>query len=152
MMQQSENKHEHYMQKAFALAQQAFEEGEVPVGAVVVYNNRIIGKGYNQCERLKDATAHAEMIAITAASEFLNSKYLKDCILYVTLEPCMMCGGAIYWSQLNHIIYGASDPQKGCLSANKNLFGKKTNWISGILKESCSELINQFFSLQRETK
>lgn len=148
-MKKTGNKHEQYMRKALALAHQALEEGEVPVGAIVVYKDMIIGKGYNQSERLVDATAHAEMIAITAAAEYLNSKYLKECILYVSLEPCLMCGGAMQWSQVNHIVYGAADPNKGCFSKNMHLFPKKITITSGILAEECGTLINQFFADKR---
>lgn len=144
-----ENLHQTYMKKALQQAQQAFEEGEIPIGAIVVYNKQIIAKGYNQTERLKDATAHAEMIAITAASEYLNSKYLKECTLYVTVEPCIMCGGALMWSQVPNIIYGTADEQKGCLSSNKHLLLDKTNIISGVLQEECKTLLLDFFKEKR---
>ena len=124
--------HESFMKKALALAEQAKEEGEVPVGAVIVYKNIVIGKGYNQTEKLKDATAHAEMIAITAAAEYLNSKYLKNCTLYVSLEPCLMCGGALMWSQLDHIVYGAADKERGCISTSKHLLPIKTNIFDSV--------------------
>lgn len=149
-MKDPAQKHIQFMRKALDLAKRAKEEGEVPVGAIVVYKDMIIGKGYNQSERLVDATAHAEMIAITAAAEYLNSKYLKECILYVTLEPCLMCGGAMQWSQVGQIVYGAADPQKGCFSTQKNLLPKKTEVISGILEGECSELILSFFQEKRE--
>jgi len=148
-MKDEQKKHELFMQKAFQLAQQARDEGEIPVGAVVVYNNVVIAKGYNQTERLNDATAHAEMIAITAASEYLNSKYLKDCTLYVTLEPCIMCGGAASWSQVPNIIYGANDEQKGAFSTAKHLLPKKTKIQGGILKDICQEILLQFFEEKR---
>ena len=106
-------KHQRFMARAFMLAEQAFEEGEVPVGAVLVHKGQIIGKGYNQVERLNDPTAHAEMIAISAACETLAEKYLKDCTLYVTLEPCPMCAGAAVWSKLGGIVFGAVDPKSG---------------------------------------
>lgn len=137
--------HESFMKIALDLAEQAKEEGEVPVGAVIVYKNMVIGKGYNQTEKLKDATAHAEMIAITAAAEYLNSKYLKNCTLYVSLEPCLMCGGAAMWSQLEHIVFGATDTERGCISTGKHLLPKKTKIITGILEEQCSSLVKQFF-------
>jgi len=122
----------------------------VPIGAVVVYKDMIIGRGYNQSEKLKDATAHAEMIAITAAAEYLNSKYLKECTLYVTMEPCIMCGGAIQWSQIDNIVYGANDPKKGCFSQKMHLLPKKTKITSGILREKCSQIVLDFFKDKRE--
>ena len=144
-----DNKHQHFMRKALDLAKQAKEEGEVPVGAIIVFKDQVIAKGYNQTERLVDSTAHAEMIAITAAEEYMNSKYLKDCTLYVTLEPCLMCGGAIQWSQLGQIVYGVSDPEKGCLSRNMHLFPKKTKIVAGILAQECEALIMDFFNSKR---
>jgi tRNA(adenine34) deaminase len=144
-----DNKHQHFMRKALDLAKQAKEEGEVPVGAIIVFKDQVIAKGYNQTERLVDSTAHAEMIAITAAEEYMNSKYLKDCTLYVSLEPCLMCGGAIQWSQLGQIVYGASDPEKGCLSRNMHLFPKKTKIVAGILAQECEALIMDFFNSKR---
>lgn len=149
-MEDASKKHEFYLSKAYQLAEQALEENEVPIGAVVVYKDTIIGKGYNQSERLTDATAHAEMIAITAAAEYLNSKYLKDCTLYITMEPCLMCGGAIQWSQIDQVVYGASDPQKGCFSRNMHLLPKKTKVTSGVLAEKCSEIVRSFFKMKRE--
>lgn len=148
-MKDEQKKHELFMRKAFQLAEQAREEGEIPVGAVVVYNNIVIAKGYNQTERLKDATAHAEMIAITSAADYLNSKYLKDCTLYVSLEPCIMCGAAATWSQIPNIVYGASDEHKGCFSTDKNIFPKNTKIIGGVLKEVCQEILLQFFEEKR---
>ena len=148
-MNVADKTHEAYMKKAFDLAMQAKEEGEVPVGALVVYNNMIIGKGYNQTEKLKDATAHAEMIAITAAAEFLNSKYLKNCTLYVTLEPCLMCGGALMWSQIDQIVYGAKDKERGCISTKHHLLPKKTKIIGGILEEACGNVVKEFFQEKR---
>lgn len=142
--------HEIFMKKALQLALQAYEENEIPIGAVVVFENQIIAKGYNQTERLKDATAHAEMIAITAASEYLNSKYLKDCTLYVTVEPCVMCGGALMWSQIPNIVYGTPDIQKGCISTNKNQLLDKITIIGGVLGEECKSLLLDFFKEKRE--
>lgn len=141
--------HETFMKKAFDLALQAKEEGEIPVGALVVYNNMIIGKGYNQSEKLKDATAHAEMIAITAAAEFLNSKYLKQCTLYVTLEPCLMCGGAMMWSQVAQIVYGAKDSERGCFSTEHHLLPKRTHIVAGIMEAECSTIMKDFFMEKR---
>ncbi|MCB9225586.1 MAG: nucleoside deaminase [Chitinophagales bacterium] len=137
------------MKKALQLAQQAYEENEIPIGAVVVFENQIIAKGYNQTEKLKDATAHAEMIAITAASEYLNSKYLKNCTLYVTVEPCIMCGGALMWSQIPNIVYGTPDIQKGCISTNKNQLLDKTTVVSGVLEKECKSLLLDFFKEKR---
>lgn len=148
-MEEQTKTHEFFMQKALNLALQAYDEGEVPVGAILVHNNMIIGKGYNQVERLRDATAHAEMIAITSAAEYLNSKYLIDCTLYVTLEPCLMCGGALVWSQVPKIVYGASDENNGCISTAKHLFPKKVQIENGYLQEACQEILLQFFREKR---
>jgi tRNA(adenine34) deaminase len=144
-----EKTHEFFMKKALTLAQQALEEDEVPIGAIVVCNNQIVGKGYNQVEKLKDATAHAEMLAITAASEFLNSKYLIDCTLYVTIEPCIMCAGALKWSQVGTIVYGASEPNMGFQSKNVDVFPEKTQIISGVIADECAELMLNFFKAKR---
>lgn len=144
-----ENQHLIFMKKALQLAEQAFEEQEIPIGAVIVFENQIIAKGYNQTEKLKDATAHAEMIAITAASEYLNSKYLKKCTLYVTVEPCIMCGGALMWSQIPNIVYGTSDIQKGCISTNNNQLLEKTTILGGVLEEECKSLLLDFFKEKR---
>lgn len=142
--------HEFYIKKALQLAEQAFEEDEIPVGAVVVCQNQIIGKGYNQVERLRDATAHAEMLAITAASEYLGAKYLKDCTLYVTLEPCIMCGGASKWAQIENIVYGAVDDKMGFFSTQQSPLPKKVNIVAGILEQECSELLHRFFAEKRK--
>lgn len=145
-----EKTHEFYMKKACELAQLAYEKDEVPVGALVVCNNQIIGKGYNQVETLRDATAHAEMLAITAASEFLNSKYLHNCTLYVTIEPCIMCAGALKWSQIGSIVFGASEPNMGFQSKGVNVFPEKTQITGGILADECAELMLSFFRSKRE--
>ena len=144
-----EKQHEIFMKKALQLARQAYDENEIPIGAVVVFENQIIAKGYNQTEKLKDATAHAEMIAITAASEYLNSKYLESCTLYVTVEPCIMCGGALMWSQIPNIVYGTPDIQKGCISTNKNQLLDKTTVVSGVLEKECKSLLLDFFKEKR---
>ncbi len=136
---------EYFMEIAYKEAQKAFDEGEVPVGAIVVCENRIIGKGYNLTERLHDVTAHAEMQAITAASNYLGAKYLVDCRLYVTLEPCIMCAGAIYWAQLGELIIGASDAKRGFLREGKHLVHPKTEIRNGILEDKCSLLVKDFF-------
>ncbi|UAY51845.1 tRNA adenosine(34) deaminase TadA [Ferruginibacter albus] len=142
---------EHYMQQAFKEAQRAYEEGEVPVGAVVVMNNKIIGRGYNQVEKLTDSTAHAEIIALTAAFNFLGSKYLPEATLYVTVEPCLMCSGALYWSKIGRIVYGADDEKNGYKknTAPNNPFHPKTEIVKGILKEECAQLMKDFFKERR---
>jgi tRNA(adenine34) deaminase len=137
--------HEHFMKEALREARMAFEEGEVPVGAVMVCDNRIIGRGRNQTEKLKDATAHAEMIAITAATQWLGGKYLADCTLYVTLEPCVMCAGALNWSQLPRLVYGATDIQRGFTLVSDPLLHPRTEIIRGILEEDCKSLLVEFF-------
>ncbi len=142
---------EHYMQQALREAQNAFDAGEVPVGAVVVMNNRIIGRGHNQVELLNDSTAHAEIIAITAAFNFLGSKYLSDATLYVTLEPCLMCAGALYWSKIGRIVWGAADEKNGhrrCTAPN-NPFHPKTELVSGVLQEDAASLMKAFFKARR---
>lgn len=141
---------EYYMKEAFRQAQYAYEEGEIPVGAVVVAGNRIIAKAYNQTERLTDITAHAEMLAITSASNYLGSKYLKDCTLYVTLEPCPMCAGALYWSQIGRIVYGASDEKRGFKKVSSEMLHPKTEVVSGIMKDACEDLLQEFFKKLRE--
>ena len=137
----------YFMQKALQEAQIAFEQGEVPVGAVITIGERIIAKAHNLTERLTDVTAHAEMQAITAASEYLGGKYLMDCTLYVTLEPCAMCAGALYWSQIGRLIYGATDSKRG-YHLFGNLLHPKTQVVQGVLEEPCSQIVKDFF-LQR---
>ncbi|EFK59488.1 nucleoside deaminase [Sphingobacterium spiritivorum] len=139
---------EFYMKAALTLAKKAYEEDEVPIGAVIVSQGKIIGKGYNLTERLNDVTAHAEMQAFTAASSYLGGKYLKDCTLYVTVEPCVMCAGASYWTQVSRIVYGAPDEKRGASRYGK-LFHPKTEIISGVLQEECAELITSFFRQKR---
>ncbi len=136
---------DHYMKEAYKQALMAYEEGEIPVGAVIVANNQIIARAYNQTERLNDPTAHAEMLAITAASNHLGTKYLSDCSLYVTLEPCGMCAGALYWSQLKVLVYSASDDKRGFTALNKNLIHPKTDIRRGPMVQECSELVSSFF-------
>jgi tRNA(adenine34) deaminase len=140
--------HEYFMKQALAEAQKAFDAGEVPVGAVIVANNKIIGKGHNHTERLNDVTAHAEMQAITAAANYIGAKYLIDCILYVTLEPCIMCGGALFWSQIGKVVYGATDEKRGYRKAGNSLH-PKTEVISGVMADECSELVKNFFKKLR---
>ena len=138
----------YFMQKAFEQAELAFEMDEVPVGAVVVIDQRIIARAHNLTERLKDVTAHAEMQAITAAAHFLNGKYLKGCILYVTLEPCVMCMGALYWSQLDRVVFGASDLKRGFASQGVQAH-PKTKIQGGVLAEDSGTLMERFFKNKR---
>ncbi len=140
---------EYFMKKALEQAQMAFEKNEVPVGAVVVHGNQIIARAHNLTETLNDVTAHAEMQVFTAAASFIGGKYLKDCILYVTLEPCVMCAGASFWTQIPKIIYGASDPKRGMKHVGENLLHPKTEVIGGILEEECAELLRAFFKNKR---
>lgn len=138
-----------FMKEALKEAQKAFNEDEVPVGAVVVCNNKIIARTYNLTEKLNDVTAHAEMQAITSAANYLNGKYLKECTIYITLEPCIMCGGALYWSQIGKIVYGASDSKRGYTILNKNILHPKTEIVSGVLADECAEIIKKFFEQKR---
>lgn len=140
---------EAFMKEALKQAQYAFEEGEVPVGAIVVSDNKIISRAYNQVERLNDVTAHAEILAITAAENFLGSKYLTGCKLYVTLEPCTMCAGATYWAQLDEVIYGASDNKRGFSNQAPDALHPKAKVKTGIMAEACSELMTSFFTRMR---
>ncbi len=140
--------HEYFMNEAFKEAQKAFNLNEVPVGAVIVAGNRIIGRGHNLTEQLNDVTAHAEMQAITAAANFIGAKYLEECTLYVTLEPCVMCAGALFWSQITQVVYGAPDPKRG-FSKTGNLLHPKTEIISGIMEEECATLLRDFFKKLR---
>ena len=137
------------MAEALREAKAALEEGEIPIGAVVICRGRIIGKGHNMTERLHDATAHAEMIAITAATEAMGGKYLSDCTLYVTVEPCPMCAGALNWSQIGRIVYGAIDPKRGYSLFSPSLLHPKTQVSAGVLAEECAELITGFFKDKR---
>ena len=142
---------EFFMRQALVQAQKAFDEDEVPVGAVVVMNDRIIARGYNQTEKLADPTAHAEMIALTSAFHFLGSKYLPDATLYVTVEPCLMCAGALYWSKIDRVVYGASDVKNGYLHITKDTspFHPKTDLHRGVLSEECAALMKSFFQKKR---
>lgn len=139
----------YFMKKALQEAEMAFDKGEIPVGAVIVINNTIIARSHNLTELLHDVTAHAEMQAITAAANFLGGKYLKDCTLYVTLEPCQMCAGALYWSQISKIVYGASDEQRGCTEMGTQLH-PKTEVVSGVLAEEAGALMKRFFAERRK--
>jgi tRNA(adenine34) deaminase len=139
----------YFMSEAFRLAEHAYDEGEIPVGAVVVIGERIIGKGYNQTERLHDVTAHAEMLAITAASDHLGSKYLQDCTLYVTLEPCVMCAGALYWTQMKRIVVGAKDEKRGFSRIGTKILHPRTQLTTGILGDESRALLLKFFKTLR---
>ncbi|ARV11615.1 tRNA-specific adenosine deaminase [Gilvibacter sp. SZ-19] len=138
----------YFMKKALQEAQEAYRQGEIPVGAVVVAGGTIIARAHNLTETLTDVTAHAEMQAITAAANYLGGKYLHDCTLYVTLEPCQMCGGALYWSQISRIVYGARDMERGCINLNTKLH-PKTKITGGILEEEAASLMKQFFIEKR---
>jgi tRNA(adenine34) deaminase len=150
----TKNLHENFMFEAFKLAEKAYSEGEIPVGAIVVYQNRIIGKGYNQVELLKDPTAHAEMLAISAACATLQKKYLTGCSLYVTLEPCPMCAGAAVWSKLDRIIFGAMDEKAGGCGTMFNItensaLNHRIEIIQGVMEYDCQYLLKQFFKSRR---
>jgi tRNA(adenine34) deaminase len=145
-------KDEQYMQQALREANQAFENEEVPVGAVIVMNDRIIARGYNQVEKLSDPTAHAEIIALTSAFHFLGSKYLPEATIYITIEPCLMCAGALYWSKIGRIVYGTDDEKNGYrknMAKDLSPFHPKTILEKGVLKEECAELIKKFFKERR---
>lgn len=138
----------YFMKKALQEAEIAFDKGEVPVGAVIVFKDKIIARAHNLTELLNDVTAHAEMQAYTAAADFLGGKYLKECTLYVTLEPCQMCAGASYWTQIGKIVYGASEPKLG-FSILQTKLHPKTKIVSGVLGEECSFLLKKFFAEKR---
>jgi tRNA(adenine34) deaminase len=141
---------EYFMREALKEAHKAFEKGEVPVGAVVVCQNKIIARAHNQTEQLTDATAHAEMIAVTAAANYLGSKYLNECTLYVTLEPCAMCAGALHWVQLQKLVFGAEDVQRGYSLVKSPLLHPRTKVDKGIKEQESKELVNSFFKKLRE--
>ncbi|MFI5134220.1 MAG: nucleoside deaminase [Chitinophagales bacterium] len=141
--------HEYYMSIALKEATRALEKDEVPIGCIIVAQNQIVGKGYNQVERLHDVTAHAEMLAITAAETFFGNKYLKGCILYVTIEPCLMCAAAMGWSQISGLVYGAPDPKKGFTLFDPSPLNLKTYIETGILGDESGELLKEFFRKKR---
>ena len=140
---------EYFMKKALQEAEVAFEKGEVPVGAVIVVDNKIIARTYNLTELLTDVTAHAEMQAITSAANYIGGKYLKKCTIYVTLEPCQMCAGALYWSQISKIVFGARDEQRGFIAMGTQLH-PKTEVVSGVLAQEAADLMIRFFALKRK--
>jgi len=140
---------EYFMKEALKEAVLAFDKDEVPVGAVIVCNKRIIARAHNLTEQLTDVTAHAEMQAFTAAANFLGSKYLEDCTLYVTLEPCVMCAGASYWTQISKVVFGAYDEKRGFTLTNKKMLHPKTELVGGILQHECSSIMKEFFNKKR---
>lgn len=140
---------EFFMKEALKEAQKAFAADEVPVGAVIVANNKVIARSHNLTEMLNDVTAHAEMQAITSAANALGGKYLQDCTLYVTLEPCVMCAGALAWSQITKIVYGAGDSKRGFSTLGENILHPKTEVVSGVMENECSEIVKTFFKTKR---
>lgn len=138
-----------YMDEAIKEAKFALDLDEVPIGAVIVLNGKIIGRGHNLTERLKDVTAHAEMQAFTAAANYLGGKYLKECTLYVTIEPCLMCAGASYWTQISRIVYGAADNERGFARLSKNVLHPKTKVLAGVRESECAALVKKFFLSKR---
>ena len=139
----------YFMKEAFKEAQKAYEKDEVPVGAVIVCDNQIIARSHNYTEVLNDVTAHAEMQAFTSAADYLGGKYLNECTLYVTLEPCIMCGGAAYWTQLKKVVYAAKDERRGFSSLSENILHPKTEVLSGIMVKECAKLLTDFFKSKR---
>lgn len=139
----------YFMSLALNEANLALQQGEVPIGAVIVSQGQVIGRGHNMTEALNDVTAHAEMLAITSAVQTLGGKYLRDCTLYVTVEPCLMCAGAIAWAQISRIVYGATDPKRGYSTFTPHPFHPRATVTAGILKEECANLITSFFKTQR---
>lgn len=142
---------EYFMREALKQAKVAFDIGEIPVGAIVTWGNKIIARGHNQVEQLNDSTAHAEMIALTSAFSQLGSKYLPDATLYVTLEPCLMCSGALYWSKVGRVVFGASDPKNGYahITGDNSPFHPKTELVFSILADECAQLMKDFFAARR---
>ena len=138
------------MKAAFAEAKKAFDADEVPIGAVIVCDNQIIARAHNMTEKLNDVTAHAEMIAFTSASNYLNSKYLNECTLYVTIEPCLMCAGASYWTQLSKIVFGAYDEKRGYSKCKGIILHPKTKIVSGVMEKECAALIKEYFKNKRD--
>lgn len=145
-MDQQQNSDLFFMQLAISEAKKALDKREVPIGAVVVCRGKVVGRGHNLVETLADATAHAEMQAITAATSTLGGKYLKECTLYVTVEPCVMCAGALAWSQIGRVVYGAADPKRGCMRFGRELLHPKTELLGGVMAEECVALMEDFFA------
>lgn len=141
---------QYFMNEALKEAQKAFQADEVPVGAVIVANNKIIARAHNYTERLNDVTAHAEMQVITAAANAIGGKYLNDCTLYVTLEPCPMCAGALHWTHITKIVYGAGDEKRGFTKTSQNMLHPKTTVVKGILEQECSAILKAFFQTKRK--
>ena len=141
---------EYFMKEALKEAEKALIRDEIPVGAVIVYNSQVIGRAHNLTEALNDVTAHAEMQAFTAAANTIGGKYLSECTLYVTLEPCIMCAGASFWTQIGKIVYGAADKERGYLRIKKKILHPKTKVISGVLEEECSRILKDFFRKKRK--
>lgn len=137
------------MKQALMEAERAFDADEIPVGTIIVSNNKIIAKAHNQTELLNDVTAHAEIIAITSAASHLGAKYLQECTMFITLEPCVMCAGALYWSQIGRVVYGADDDKKGFMRFGKELLHPSTKLEFGIMYEECSHLLKEFFKMKR---
>lgn len=148
-MQKNHLNDEYFMKEAFKEAQKAFEKDEVPVGCVIVCNTQIIARAHNFTQRLNDVTAHAEMQAFTSAADFIGGKYLNECTLYVTLEPCVMCAGASYWTQLRRIVYASRDIKRGYSQVSKKILHPKTEVISGVMSDKCSKLLVDFFKKKR---
>ncbi len=148
-MNDAKNPDEIFMRQAISEARRALEKEEVPIGAVVVWNDRVVARGHNLVETLRDPTAHAEMQAITAATSAVGGKYLPQCRLYVTVEPCVMCAGACFWAQLGEVVYGAADPKRGAGRLGVSLFHPKTRVRGGVLEDECSELMDLFFKQLR---
>ncbi len=144
------NKHEYYMREALKEAQKAYNEDEIPVGAIIVCKEKIIARAHNLCEKLIDCTAHAEILAITSASNFLSAKYLKGCTIYVSLEPCVMCAGALFWSQIDEVVYGAKDPKRGFENVGGKMLHPKTKIIQSVLADECGALIKKYFETKRD--
>ncbi len=140
---------EYFMHKAYQEAEKALEIGEVPVGAIIVCNETVIARAHNQIEMLNDVTAHAEILAITAAANYLSAKYLNDCTLYVTLEPCCMCAGALKWSQIGKLVYGAADDKNGFMKHGKDMLHPKTRVAFGLLQDKCKGILTDFFKTKR---
>lgn len=149
-MNDVQNRDDFFMRQALVEAHKAYDLGEVPIGAVVVWNDRVVGRGHNLVETLKDPTAHAEMQAITAATASIGGKYLAECRLYVTVEPCTMCAGACYWAQVGKVIYGAADPKRGVSRLGQSVFHPKTTVVNGVLEQECGDLVRSFFQKLRK--